>query len=112
MNNLYELIINENIIKIFCFEKKIYFVKIDVENMVKKQIEIGEAILEIENIKVIEESELYIYLINSYEIKIYKEIMMLIREICPMLDDKEKTLLTLLRNKEQIKKELSLLRET
>ena len=111
MNNVYELIINENRIKIFYFEKKIYFVKADVENIVKKQIEIGETISEIKNIKVIEESELYIYLINSYEIEIYKEVMTLIREICPMLDDKEKTLLTLLRNREQIKKELSLMRE-
>ena len=100
MNNVYELIINENRIKIFYFEKKIYFIKTDVENILKKQIEIVETISEIENIKVIEESELYIYLINSYEIGIYKEVMMLIREICPMLDDKEKTLLTLLRNRD------------
>ena len=112
MNNVYELSINENRIKILSFEKKIYFIKTDIENIVKKQIEIGETISEIENIRVIEESDLYIYLINSYKLEIFKEIMMLIREICPMLDDKEKTLLTLLRNREQIKKELSLMRES
>lgn len=112
MNNVYELIINQNKIKMFSFEKKTYFVKTDIEKVVKKEIEIGETISEIEDVKVIEESELYIYLINSYEINIFKEVMMLIREICPMLNDKEKTLLTLLRNREQIKKELSLMRES
>jgi hypothetical protein len=112
MENAYELKIDNKILKFLTIEGKIYFLKSNVKEMLEEEIEIGEEVsnCQYKELEVIEESMLYIYLIQKFHIEIFQIIQTVMREICPMLNDEEKTLLTLLREKREVENKLKTLK--